>query len=164
MTMNNASPANAATLPDRRLFLSTGAAAMVASAVKSPAHAAEASELTVLIERNRAARAAFCDAIDVQNEAEERYDAAYPGPFLTPAGPGYNYDLCHGYDFCEDGIKADFADQRKRLKGLAHLDPAAGDLALAAIDAKEAERLATLDENFAALEARKEAFGPPCQQ
>ncbi len=65
----------------------------------------------------------------------------------------------YGYDFCKDGIARDFENQRKMLKGLAHLDPAAGGLALAAIDAKEVESLATLDENIAADEPRKKSCG-----
>jgi hypothetical protein len=63
--------ASAIGLPDRRLFLATtGAAAMAASALKSPARAAEASQLADLIERHKAARKAFCDAVDAQEEAE----------------------------------------------------------------------------------------------
>ena len=148
----------AAGLPDRRLFLATGAAAVVASAVRSPAHAAERSALLGLIERHRAAREAFRVAADVQEEVEGRYEAAYQ-PVLTPGEPGCSYELRYGYDFCKDGIARGFEEQRKKMTGLARLDPAAAQLALAAIDAKEAERIATLDENFAAFEAQREAFG-----
>ena len=80
--MNNAFPASATALPDRRLFLATGAAAMVASAVKSPAHAAEGSPLMALIEANRAARQAFCDAIDIEQEAERTGDGVEEADIL----------------------------------------------------------------------------------
>jgi hypothetical protein len=155
----NTISANTTGLPSRRLFLTAGSAATVFGAINAAAAGAEASDLLRLIAKHRAAREAFCNAVDVQNDAEERYEATYPDPPLTPAGPGRSYELTYGYDFCRKGIADDFEEQRKKLSGLARLDPAAAEQALAAIDAKEAERIATLDVNFAAVEARKEAFG-----
>lgn len=155
----NTISASATGLPSRRLFLAAGSAATVFSAITVAAAAAEASDLLSLIAKHRVAREAFCEAVDIQNDTEERYVKAYPERVLTPAGPGRSYELTYGYDFCRKGIADDFEELRKKLSGLARLDPAAGEQALATIDAKEAERIATLDVNFAAVEARKEAFG-----
>jgi hypothetical protein len=151
--------ASATGLPSRRLFLAAGAAATVFGAITAAAASTEASDLLSLIAKHRVAREAFCEAVELQEATEDRYDEAYPKPVLTPAGPGRSYELTYGYEFCRKGIADDFEEQRKKLSGLARLDPAAAEQALAAIDAKEVERLATLDVNFAAREARKEAFG-----
>jgi hypothetical protein len=155
----NTISASATGLPSRRLVLAAGSAAVVLGSISVAAHTAENSELSELIARHRAAREAFCEAVDLQEATRDRYKKAYPKLVLTPAGPGRSYELTYGYDFCKNGIADDFEELRKKLSGLARLDPAASEQALAAIDAKEVERLATLDENFAADEARKEAFG-----
>ncbi|MDI9846548.1 hypothetical protein QM467_00590 [Rhodoblastus sp. 17X3] len=155
----NTISASATGLPSRRLFLAAGSAATVFGAISAAAHGTEASDLLSLIAKHRAAREAFCEAIDLQEATQDRYDEAYPDPVLTPAGPGRSYELTYGYDFCKKGIADDFEEQRKKLSGLVRLDPTAAEQALAAIDAKEVERIATLDVNFAADEARKEAFG-----
>ena len=66
--MNNASPANATGLPDRRLFLAAGPAIAILASLREGA--AKESPLVALIEIHRAARQAFCDACDIEQEAE----------------------------------------------------------------------------------------------
>jgi hypothetical protein len=65
--MKNAVSANASALPDRRLFLSFGAAAAVTNAVKNPAHAAEGSPMAAMIDRYRAARQAFYEMCEIED-------------------------------------------------------------------------------------------------
>jgi hypothetical protein len=144
--------------PSRRAVIAGGTAAAVLGMIAAPVHAGEKSGLTNLIAHHKTVRQALCVAIDAQEEIEARYKAVYPKTIFTPSAHCF-YELHSGYDFCKDGIVEDFEEQRKMLKSLARLDPAAGEVALAAIDAKEAERIATLDENFAALDAREEEFG-----
>ncbi len=69
--------------PSRRAILAGAPAAVALASLNCAAHA-EGSELHRLIETNRAARQAFCAAVNAQEEAKARYNAAYK-PILTPS-------------------------------------------------------------------------------
>jgi hypothetical protein len=67
--LKNIPSASDTALPDRRLFLAAGSATALFAAVAKTS-AADHSPLVALIETNRAARQAFCEAVDIEQEAE----------------------------------------------------------------------------------------------
>lgn len=58
-------------LPTRRLFLAAGSAATVFGAITAAARGAEASDLRSLIAKHRVARETFCEAVDIEEEADQ---------------------------------------------------------------------------------------------
>lgn len=155
---NNTVSASATALPSRRLFLASGPAAALVCGVGA-AHAGICDELWSLIDAHRAACDAFCEAIDIEQQTKQAYEAAYPDRILIPSFTGQFHELSYGREYCENSIAEQYQRQRQMLGGLARLEPKIAEQARAAIDLKEKAAFAEMERIVAEEEARQEEFG-----
>jgi hypothetical protein len=149
--------ANSSDLSRRNVWKPIAAGLVAAAVIPSAANAA--APLLGLIEAHRAAHSAFCRAIDHENEMEEAYEAAFPQTIQVPSLIGGGLSMSNGYDECKKFIADSYQCQRDHLTPLSRIAPELAEQARAALDVKEVENMALIDEVFAEEETRKEVFG-----
>jgi hypothetical protein len=131
-----------------------GALASVPALAILPAVASPPStpQLSALIEAHRAARAAFCQAIDVLEAAEPDKETVIPGidvPYPVKS---------HRYEDIKACIEDDFAEELEKTATVSALSPALGEQARAVLEARKAFCLASLDEAFAGYAIAETAY------
>src|SRR5271154_849210 len=122
-----------------------GALASVPALAILPAAAGppSAPQLSALIEAHRAARAAFCEAIDALEAAEPDKETVIPGIDAPYPVKSHRYEDLKAY------IEDDFAEELEKTATISALSPALGEQARAVLEARKAFCLARLDEVFA---------------
>jgi hypothetical protein len=109
-------------------------------------------QLSALIEAHRAARAAFCEAIDALEAAEPDNETRIPGfgDKFYRAGDRYDDIVAH--------IDHDHAKEIGKTATISALSPALGEQARAVLEARKAFCLARLDEAFAGYAIAEAAY------
>ena len=127
----------------RRAALVLFAAAPALAILPAAAGPPSTSRLSELIEAHRAARAAFCEAIDALEAAEPDEGTVIPGIDAPIPVKSHRYEDLKTY------VEDDFAEELEKTATISALSPALGEQARAVLEARKAFCLARLDEAFA---------------